>query len=104
MARPRQKLDRLNEAGAVRRLLKTEPPGWRRERLLAVQLGLEGEQGLDQIAAAMGRARSTIQEWFDRYREGGVGRLLHDERDANRGAEGLPNEAAREQMEAGLRR
>jgi transposase len=104
MARPRQKLDRLSQSGAVRRRLKTEPPGWRRERLLAIQLGLEGEQDLDQIAAAVGRARSTIQEWFERYREAGLERLLRDKRDANRGAAGLLSEAAKQGLEAGLQR
>lgn len=74
MARPRQKLE--------------EPPGARRERLMAVQLGLLGEQSLEQIAAAVGRARSTIQEWFARYRKGGVEGLLSDGRAGNPGAEG----------------
>lgn len=45
--------------------LKKEPAGWRRERLLAIKLGLEGEPTLEQIAAGVGHARSTVQEWFD---------------------------------------
>ena len=68
MARPRQKLDLFGQADRVAALLKSEAPGWRRECLLAVQLGIQGEQGLDQIATATGRSRSTIQEWFDAYR------------------------------------
>lgn len=68
----------------VRRLAK-EPPGARRERLLAVELGLKGELGLDQIAAAMGRSRATIQTWFDTYRKGGVDALLRDARSDNPG-------------------
>jgi putative transposase len=104
MARPRQKLDERKQAEAVRRRLKTEPPGWRRERLLAVQLGLEGEQSLEQIAAAVSHARSTIQEWFARFREGGLELLLRDERAGNRGAEGLLDEDASKQLEAGLER
>lgn len=56
---------------------------------MAVQLGLMGEQSLEQIAAVVGRARSTIQEWFARYRKGGVELLLGDGRAENRGAEGL---------------
>ena len=54
MARPRAKLDRCGEADLVTRRLNTEPPGARRERLLAVQLGLRGELGLDRIAQAVG--------------------------------------------------
>lgn len=69
---------------------------------MAVQLGLMGEQSLEQIAAAVGRARSTIQEWFARYRKGGVELLLGDGRAENRGAEGLLDEEMKEQFEAGL--
>jgi transposase len=104
MARPRRKLDERKEAAAVRRRLKEEPPGWRRERLLAVQLGLEGEQSLEQVAVAVGHARSTIQQWFERFRAGGVEGLLHDERAANRGAEGLLDAETQKQFEAGLER
>ena len=45
--------------------LKREPAGWRRERLLAVKLGLEGRLTLEEIAAHLGRARSCIQGWLD---------------------------------------
>ena len=85
MARPRAKLDRCGEADLVSRRLNTEPPGARRERLLAVQLGLAGELGLDRIAQAVGRSRATIQTWFGTYRRGGVGALLYDARHDNPG-------------------
>ena len=85
MARPRAKLDRCGEADLVRRRRHTEPPGARRERLLAVQMGLQGELGLDRIAQAVGRARATIQTWFDTYRQGGVDALLYDARRDNPG-------------------
>ena len=76
MARPRRPLDVKGEGPAVLRLIKREPAGWRRERLTAVKLGLEGELNLDEIASVVGRSRSVIQEWFDRFREGGVEKLL----------------------------
>ena len=104
MARPRRKLDEHQQSDEVRRRLKKEPPGWRRERLVAVRLGLEGGQSLEQIAAAVSHSRSTIQEWFARFREGGVELLLRDERAGNRGAAGLLDEEARKQLEAGLGR
>ena len=85
MARPRAKLDRCGEADRVTRRLHTEPPGARRERLLAVQMGLKGELGLDAIAQAVGRSRATIQTWFDTYRQGGVDALLYDARSDNPG-------------------
>jgi transposase len=102
MARPRQKLDARKQAAEVERRLKKEPPGGRRERLLAVQMGLEGERSLEQIGVAVGHARSTIQEWFARFREGGVDLLLRDDRTDNRGAAGLLDAPAQKQFEAGL--
>jgi transposase len=60
--------------------LKSEPAGWRRERLLAVKFGLEGQLGLYAIAERLGRPRSLIQDWFDRFRQGGLERLLDKRR------------------------
>ena len=60
--------------------LKREPAGWRRERLLAVKLGLEGELGLEEIATHLGRARSCIQRWLDLFRRGGLEALLQPPR------------------------
>jgi len=85
MARPRAKLDPCGEADLLTRRLQTEPPGARRERLLAVQLGLAGELALARIAQAVGRSRATIQTWFDTYRRGGVDLLLYDARRDNPG-------------------
>lgn len=77
MARPRSKLDRKAQANEVIGCLEKEPAGWKRERLLAVKHGLEGEMSLEEIAAAVGRARSCIQRWFDIYRSRGLKGLLH---------------------------
>src|ERR1035437_7477971 len=85
MARPRAKPDRSGEADLVIRRRQTEPPGARRERLLAVRLGLAGELGLAQIAKAVGHSRATIPTWFDTYRQGGVDALLYDARSDNPG-------------------
>lgn len=76
MPSTKRPLDVRRESETVKRMLRREPPGWRRERLLAVQLGLEGELELEQIGESVGRARSAIQRWFDAYREGGVEKLL----------------------------
>jgi len=100
MSRPRAPIDRAKESQSVLQGLKKEPSGWKRERLLAVKLGLEGEASLDQIATALGRARSTIQIWLDRYREGGLGRLLEVRRGRGPASE-LSEEAARD-LRAGL--
>jgi len=79
MARPRSKLDKKGQAQEVLDRLEKEPPGWRRERLLALKHGLEGELSLDEIGEAVGRARSCIQRWFDLYRSHGLKRLLSKE-------------------------
>ena len=104
MARRRNQLDKLRQSPEVAALLKTEPPGWRRECLQAIQLGLQGELSLDQIAQATGRARSTIQAWFDAYRAGGVEALLRDGRMNNAGQPGKLTAAAKTQLEAGLKK
>lgn len=77
MARPRSKLDKKAQASEVLERLEKEPPGWKRERLLALKHGLEGEMSLEEIAEAVGRARSCIQRWFDVYRSRGLKGLLH---------------------------
>lgn len=76
MARRRRPLDVKGEAELVLSQLEKEPAGWRRERLLAVKHGLEGELDLEQIAERLGRARASIQIWFNAYRKGGVELLL----------------------------
>src|SRR5919108_618748 len=80
MARTRRNLDPHGQAAQVLQQLKREPAGWRRERLLAVKLGLEGEFDLEEIAAYLGRARSCIQGWLDRFRRGGLAALLEPPR------------------------
>ena|SRR5450631_2684861 len=76
MSRPRQPLDQCKQAEQVLACLAKEPAGWRRERLLAIKLGLEGALDLAAIGRAVGRSRALIQLWFDRYREGGMAELL----------------------------
>lgn len=76
MARPREKLDKRGEGAEVLRRVKSEKEGWKRERLLAVKHGLEGELNLEEIAQAVGRSRSQVQIWLDLFREKGVAGLL----------------------------
>ena len=76
MARPRKKLDTHGQGPEVLRLLRKTPAGWKRERLLAVKLGLENELGIREIAGQLGRAHQTVQDWFNLFREGGLDLLL----------------------------
>jgi transposase len=80
MARTRRTLDPRGQAVQVLQRLKREPAGWRRERLLAVKLGLEGRLTLEEIAAHLGRARSCIQGWLDCFRREGLEGLLQPPR------------------------
>ena len=77
MARPRGNLDPRRQAAQALERLKREPAGWQRERLLAVKLGLEGQLTLEEIAAHLGRARSCVQRWLERFRAEGLAGLLH---------------------------
>lgn len=74
--RPRRKLDEQKQGVRVLERLKKEPAGWRRERRLAIKMGLEGGQTHEQVAAAVGHARSTVQEWFALSRADGIEALL----------------------------
>lgn len=103
MARPRAKLDVQGEADLVARRLKSEPPGAARERLQAVQLGLQGELGLAQIAQAVGRSVNTLQGWFGRYRQGGVAALVYDARSDNPGRPSELSGQALAELQQGLR-
>jgi transposase len=94
MARTRRKLDPHGEAAQVLQQLKREAAGWRRERLLAVKLGLGGQLGLEEIAAHLGRARSCIQGWLDRFRRGGLEALLQPPKRGQGPASHLPADLA----------
>src|SRR3954447_24952996 len=76
MARTRRNLDEQGEGEQLLERLHRQRAGWQRERLLAVRWGLEGELTLQEIAAQLGRARSSIQQWFDAFRRGGLEALL----------------------------
>lgn len=76
MAKSRKSLDAHGQASELLALLKTEPAGWRRERLLAVKLGMENELNTEEISQALGRSQTTIYNWFAAFREGGLKKLL----------------------------
>lgn len=72
------------------------------ERLIALRMGLEGEHTLEQIAQAVGRARSRIIEWMKIAREEGVAALLG--RHQGRGRKAQVQGAALKGLRQGLRR
>ena len=70
------KLARPDLATEVESLLKQGGSRRQMERLTALRLGLGGEHTLEQIAQAVGRARSRVIEWMRIAREQGVEQLL----------------------------
>ena len=93
----------MGKPALVAQILRSEPTGPRRERLLAVQLGFDFANDLDHVAAAVGRARSTVQLWFDAYRRGGVEALLKGGRADNSGRPDSSGLEARHALEEGLK-
>lgn len=60
-----------------RELLKTTQSGGSKERLIALKMGFDPARSLDEIAEVVGRDRSTVQRWFQRFRKGGFEALLN---------------------------
>ncbi|NCX55487.1 MAG: IS630 family transposase [Rhodobacterales bacterium] len=75
MPRKRQLGDAADRKRASE-LLKQKQQDWQKERLIAVRLGLNPDKSLDEIAEVVGRDRSCIQRWFDRFKQGGFKALL----------------------------
>ena len=57
-------------------LLATADDPRARERLLAARMATTGEYTLDMIAKAVGRARSVIQTWLDKFQSEGADALI----------------------------
>jgi transposase len=55
----------------LRRRAAAERDALRRDRCRAVLMALDGKEALD-IAAALGRARRSVQDWAYAYRDGGI--------------------------------
>ena len=65
-----------HERGEVQRLLDTTADTRQRERLLAARMAMTGHYTLAMIAEGVGRARSAVQTWLDKFEAGGVDALL----------------------------
>lgn len=102
MERPRSKLDVHGEAEDVLRLLANEPAGWRRERFLALKMGLEGKKSYREICDVLGRSLESIRKWSDALRKGGVAGLLLRSK-VQAGLKGRLSEAARSELLTGLK-
>ena len=56
----------------IKQLLNKETVGWRKERLVALNMGFEPDHSIAQIGSVLGRGPATIQRWFDKYRAEGL--------------------------------
>ncbi len=59
------------EIAELKRLAGEERDALRRDRYRAVLLALDGQEAIE-IAAALGRARRSVQDWAYSYRDGGI--------------------------------
>ena len=75
MGRPRKQVDAMNEGSELLRLFKKEKPGWKRERMLAIKRVLE-DVPTQVVADELGRTQSTVQDWINKFRKGGIAELL----------------------------
>jgi transposase len=62
------------EIAELERLAGEERDALRRDRYRAVLLALDGGEAVE-IAAALGRARRSVQDWAYSYRDGGIGAI-----------------------------
>ena len=87
--------------GEIDRMLKSTDDPRERERLLAVRMATTGRYTLAMIAESVGRARSAVQQWLDRFEQGGIEALLQRKKSPGR-PPALP-EPVQEQMREKLR-
>ncbi len=76
MARKRGRLDFNNEASEIGKRHRAEKTGWKKERLLAIKLLLEGELDIAAVAHLVGRHRNSINDWIKLFRNSGIEALL----------------------------
>jgi len=84
------------------RALKERSDPRERDRIQTVRLATTGRHTHEEIAALVGRARSTVQEWVDRYEAGGVAGLLARKKAPGRKSE-LQDPQVQAQIRAGLK-
>jgi transposase len=100
----RKRVDLKNEHLEVNERYRKEPLVWKKERLLAIKLLLDGNMTIEQVAKRVGRHRNSINDWIKLFRAGGLTRLLT--RGQGRGRIGKMTEKAKielaEKLKAGV--
>jgi len=85
------------QAAELRRRFRSCPDPKEKERLQTVLLALTGNYTHQQIAETVGRARSLIQQWVDRFEAGGLTELLRRGK-----APGKPSELQQPEVQQAL--
>jgi transposase len=70
----------------VERLLRATTNPREKERLIVARMAMSGKHTLAMMAEVVGRARSSIQIWLDKFETGGVAGLLDRKRPPGRDA------------------
>ena len=65
----------VGDVAELTRRAREETKAIQRDRYRAVSMALDGREAVE-IAAALGRARRSVQDWVYAYRDGGVDELL----------------------------
>ena len=103
MGRPKLKLMvAAKQADEVRKLFRASEDPREKERLQAVLLAMGGAHTYEEIAGIVGRARSRIQIWLDRFESGGIKGLLARGKAPGR-TSALQRPAVQKDMVKGLR-
>lgn len=97
MSRKRTAID-SNEGAEVERLLRATKDAREKERLIVARMAMSGQYTLDMMAKAVGRARSCVQTWLERFAADGVRGLIQRTSPPG-GAPSLPPEVQREAQE-----
>src|SRR5205809_4273521 len=72
----RRPIDVHHQAAEVLEREIVEKISWKRQRLQASRLAMEGQDGYRRIAEIVRTTATTINKWINWYREGGIETLL----------------------------
>lgn len=87
---------------ALHRRLAVERDPRLRERLKFAEHAARGDYTLEELAVIIGRSRSTLQNWLDKFAVGGLGGLLERESPPGR-CSPVAERRIQTQLEAGLK-
>jgi transposase len=96
-----RKLGSTEERQTIGERLKSEPEGWKKERLIAVKMGMDPNRTLEEISRTVNRGAATVQRWFAIYKQSGLKGLL--KRGYGKGRPSTMDESIQEFLSEGLK-